>query len=310
MENENPSIPSKSTFGFPLELKEWKDVAEVIGLGLLSPGMLVIWGYAYFVLGFTPRGVNEWFPVLYASFNVVATLAVCLAMTVGVGGLLATLAHGGFLPSRNQRGVVGFRLNGFAAHLVFWDMIALLTILLVALFVVESPTTPWHRKALILLPNLLFAYGVFRLWRWNLSLQENQQRGRVWNGAMPYLAKGLSFFLLTILFSPIDHGLPQHFVLRALVMSGVRSEWTGLRIAGSHLELLKRSGFDSADFAVVREDEARTFLYFDQGRVLFHGLGTEARLELRTKDGKTLPYSLPAEDVREIGQAGGASARK
>lgn len=294
------SPPSKTALEMPTNLKEWIEVIKLVGLCLLLPGIMVLWGYAYFDLGFIPSGLSEWFPILYASLNLTVTLIICLALTILVGRGVATIVHGGFIPSRNKRGVPGFRLNGLVDYLGFWNIFALMAIPIVAWLFIESPQTSLWKKALILVLNLMIAYLSFRLWNWDAPVKENPSQGNIWNSTKPYLWKGLVIFSLMVSLAPLKHAIMHHFVERALVMSGVRSDWTRLRISDSHLESLKRKSQGKLDLATSKEGE-QTFLYVDHGRVLFQRLGSDALLELRTSTGKAIRYRLPSSDFREIG---------
>jgi len=99
---------------------------------------------------------------------------------------------------------------------------------------------------------------------------------------------------------PFEHGMMHHYIERSLVMAGVRSDLTRLRISGTHLEPLRRKSKGKLDLVLTKEGD-QSFLYIDRARILFQGLGTDALLELRMPTGKTVPYRLPSADFREIG---------
>lgn len=301
MEND-PKVksPEEVVTGISFDLKAWKELLEVLGLGLLFPGIVILWGYAFFVAHFTPSGLTEWFPILYASFNLTVTLVICLGFVTFVGGLVATFFHGAFFRSRNNKGVPGFRLNDRVEYLGFWLVFALMILLIFAWLIGDVATVPWRVKLPIMMLNLLSAYCFFRIWKLDLQIKDDASRGKIWNRAKPYLWKFFLFFVAIICFSGVDHGFPQKFVERGLVMSGVRSDWTRLRVSGTHLEPLKRKSRGKLDLILSKEGD-QSFLYFDRGRVLFQRLGTDSLLELVMSDGKPVRYRLPSSDVREIG---------
>lgn len=311
MENDNrpieighvepkPLSPSQAIFGAPFDFKEWKEAAEVLGLGILLPGLTIIWGYLFFVIHFTPAGITEWFPAFYASFNLTATALICLAVVVLVGGFITTVVHLGFLPTRNQAGSRGFRLNGAVNFFVFWDLIALIVTIICAWLFHEVSKLPWSHRLGILAGNLGIAYMAFWLWDLHLPLNEDPMRGRIWNRAKPILCKVLFFTSFLVLTSVWTHSISRQILDRALVMSGVRSDWTRLRIAGTHLEPLRRKCKGKLELALSKEGD-QNFIYIEQGRVLFQRIGTDALLEVRLPDEKRLRYRLPSVDFREVG---------